>query len=197
MYSACGLAEINISTILNFQLTSRFTADTVMNCIYGLQANDSIHSNLVEWFSPSLSKNIVNAILSTFPILTCIYKPSFFPTQLTKWFYDVASDAIMYRQQNQSKRSDFLNFLLERKHVKNYSNEDIAAFAAIFLFNGFETSSMILAQCLYWIAKNEQHQIKFRTEIFKHFPHGECPTADTINEMQLLDNIVNGLVVSL
>lgn len=189
--------KINISTILNFQLTSRFTADTVMNCIYGFEANDSIHSNLVEWFSPSLGKNILNVILSTFPILTCVYKPSFFPVQLTQWFYDVASDATIYRQQNQSHRNDFLNFLLERKHVKNYSNEDVAAMAAIFLFDGFETTSMILAQSLFWLAKNVQCQMELRAEIAQHFPQTECPTADTINGMQYLDNIVNGLVVSL
>lgn len=178
-------------------MTSRFTADTVMNCIYGLEANDLLHSSLVKWFSPSLAKNIFNVILSTFPILTCVYKPSFFPAQLTQWFYDVASDATMYRHQNQSKRTDFLNFLLQRKHVKNYTNEDIAAFTAIFLFDAFETTSMILAQSLYHIAKNEQCQIKLRDEISEHYPLGECPTADTINEMQYLDNIVNGLVVSL
>lgn len=163
-----------------------------MNCIYGLEANDLIHRNLVDWFSPSLGKNILNAILSTFPIFTYVYKPSFFPSQLTQWFYDVASDATMFRNQNQSKRSDFLNFLLERKHSKNYSNKDIAELAAIFLFDGFETTSMILAQALYHIAKNPEHQSKLRAEIFDHFPNGECPTADTINELQYLDNLING-----
>lgn len=197
MYSACGwVGKLTFQQYWNFQLTSRFTADTVMNCIYGLEANDLIHSSLVKWFSPSLVKNIVNVILSTFPIFTCVYKPSFFPAQLTQWFYDVASDATMYRHQNQSNRSDFLNFLLQRKHVKNYTNDDIAAFSAIFLFDGFETTSMILAQSLYHIAKNEQYQMKLRAEIFKHYPYDECPTADTINEMQYLDNIVNGWVVS-
>ncbi|XP_055298123.1 probable cytochrome P450 28a5 isoform X2 [Sitodiplosis mosellana] len=178
-------------TIDTKDLTSRFTSDTVMNCIYGLEANDSVHRSLVEWFSPSLTTNIVNVLLSTFPILTCVYKPSFFPTQLTQWFYDVMCDATKYRHQNQSNRNDFLNFLLERKHVKNYSNEDIAEFAAIFLFDGFETSSMILAQALYHIAKNEECQMRLRAEIFNHFPNDERPTADAINEMQYLDNIVN------
>lgn len=171
-----------------------------MNCIYGFDSNDSIHSCLVEWFSPSLTKNIVNAILSTFPFLTCVYKPSFFPAQLTQWFYDTAYDAIKYRQQtnsNQSNRSDFLNFLLERKRVRNHTDNDIAAFAAIFLFDGFETTSMILAQALYHLAKNVQYQMELRLEILQYFPYGKCPTADTINEMPYLDNIVNGLYVSL
>lgn len=164
-----------------------------MNTIYGFQANVSVHGNLVKWFSPSLPKNIINAIWSTFPILNTVYKPSFFPSQLTQWFYDIAHEAIRYRLQNPTNRSDFLNFLLERKQVNNYSEKDLGAFAAIFLFNGFETTSMILTQALYYIAKHEQYQMKLRTEIVEYFR--KCPTVDTINELQYLDNIVNGMVV--
>lgn len=163
-----------------------------MNCIYGFEANESIHTKLVQWFSPSLAKNILNAVLSTFPFLTCVYKPSFFPVQLTQWFYDTMNDAVKYRHQNQLNRNDFLDFLLQRKQIKNHTNNDLAAFAATFLFDGFETSSMILAQALYHIAKNEQYQMELRAEIFKYFPDGKWPTADIINEMQYLDNIVNG-----
>lgn len=107
------------------------------------------------------------------------------------------NDAVKYRHQNQLNRNDFLDFLLQRKQVKNHTNDDLAAFAATFLFDGFETSSMILAQALYYVAKNEHHQMELRAEICKYFPDGKCPTADVINEMQYLDNIVNGLVVSL
>lgn len=137
----------------------------------------------------------MNAVLSTFPLLTCVYKPPFFPVQLTQWFYDTMNEAVKYRNQNQSNRKDFLDFLLQRKQIKNHTNDDLAAFAATFLFNGFETSSMILAQALYHVAKNEHHQMQLRAEISKYFPDGKCPTADIINEMQYLDNIVNGLVV--
>lgn len=166
-----------------------------MNCIYGFQANDLIHENLVKWFSPSLAKNIFNAISSTFPLLTILYRPSFFPSQLTQWFYDTANAAIKHRQQNPLKRNDFLNFLMENKSIKNYTNTDIGALSAIFLFDGFETTSIILAQSLYYVAKHSEHQIKLRTEISEHFPFGKCPTADTVNELQYLDNIVNGMII--
>lgn len=167
-----------------------------MNCIYGLESNDSIHRKLVGWFSPSFVKNIASVVLSTFPILTCVYKPSFFPYELTQWFYDTMNVAMNYRHQNQLNRNDFLNFLLQRKYVKNHTNDDMVAFAATFLFNGFETTSMILAQSLYHIAKNDQYQTQLRAEIFKYYPNGKYATADTINEMQYLDNIVNGLIIN-
>lgn len=179
-------------------MTSRYTADTVTNCIYGFEANDSVHSKLVEWFSPSLAKNVVNVILSTFPVLSHLYRPSFFPAQLTKWFYDTTFDAIEYRKHTQLKRCDFLNFLLELKEAKNYTDNDVAAFSAIFLFDGFETTSMILSQALFHIAKNVECQTELRAEIVEHFPtHTSIPTADSINKMPYIENIVNGLFVSL
>lgn len=167
-----------------------------MNCIYGLSANESIHGNLVRWFSPSLAKNVLNTVLSTFPILTCVYKPSFLPAQLTQWFYGIMDDAIKYRHQNHSIRNDFLNFLLERKQVKNHTDKDLAAFAATFLFDGFETSSMILAQALYHIAKSMQCQSKLRAEIIESLPTEESLTADAISKLPYLDNVVNGLLRS-
>lgn len=168
-----------------------------MDCIYGLEANNSMHSKLVQWFSPSLVKNVANALVSAFPILNYVYRPSFFPSQFTHWLYETYNTVVKYRHENQTKRKDFLHFLLERKQVKNHSDEDLAAFAAMLLFDGFETSSMILAQALYHIAKNEHCQTELRAEIFEHLPHGTCPTDDVINEMQCLDNIVNGMTVSL
>lgn len=106
-------------------------------------------------------------------------------------------DALKYRHQNQLNRNDFLNFLLDRKLVKNHTNEDLAAFAATFVFNGFETTSIILAQALYHIANNVHCQDKLRDEIFKYFPNENRPTADTISELLYLDRIVNGLFVYL
>lgn len=166
-----------------------------MNCTYGLKVDGTVHGKLVNWFSPSLAKNIGNVVLSTFPLLTGIYKPSFFPSEFTQWLYDTFNDAIAYRQQTQTHRGDFLNFLSERQQVKKHSNEDLAAFAATFLFDAFETVSIILAQALYHIAKNDHCQTELRDEILKHTSSscGACSTIDTISQMQYLDNIVNGM----
>lgn len=168
-----------------------------MDCIYGVEADHGTHRKLVEWFSPSLVKNVGNVLLSTFPMLTCVYKPSFFPSQFTHWLYNTFDDVVKYRHENQTNRSDFLSFVLERLQVKDHSKEDLAAFAAMMLFDGFETSSMVLAQALYHIAKNEHCQTELRAEISERWPHGTCLTTDTIGGMQYLNDIVNGMTVSL
>lgn len=140
-------------------------------------------------------KNIVNTILSTFPALELVYKQRFYPMQMTQWFYDIWHVAVEHRQQMQSHpHMDFLEFLLERKQIKNYSDEDLAAFASSFVFDGYETSGMMLAQALYHIARNDQCQTELRTEILKYLPYESCATIDLINEMPYLDSVVNGKV---
>lgn len=155
----------------------------------------SVHENLVHWFSPSLTKNIYNAIISTFPSLGAIWKPSFFPRELTEWLYNITDLAILHRQQNNSsnEQNDFLEYLLERKRLKNYSNADLSALAAIFFFDAFETSGMILVQAFYYVASSEQCQKRLRDEIMSSLPLEKCPTIEDIDGMQYLDNIVNGL----
>lgn len=171
-----------------------------MHCIYGLdsnafQATAPMHKNLVHWFSPSLTKNIANAILSTFPFLSSIYKPSFFPFELTKWFYETMEIAIFHRQHthdSNNRHNDFLQFLLERKSSKSYTNADLTNIAATFFFDAFETSSIMLAQALYHVANNERCQKRLRDEISMQLPFERRPTIDEIDAMPYLDNVVNG-----
>lgn len=184
-------------SIDSLQLASRFTADSIINCTYGLSATSTLHALLMEWFRPSLIKNIGRVILSTFPALESVYKQRFYPVPFTQWFYDIWDVAARQRQQMQtSSHMDILDFLLERKQIKNHSNEDLAAFASAFVFNGFETSGMMFAQALYHIARNDQCQTELRTEILKYLPNESCETIDMINEMPYLDNVVNGMYTS-
>lgn len=171
-----------------------------MHCIYGMDSNvfstnASLHKNLVNWFRPSLAKNIVNAFLSTFPFLSAIYNTSFFPFEMSKWFYDTTDAAILHHHQNDAfnQRYDFMQYLLDGKRIKNYTNRDLTAFTATFFFDAFETSSMILAQALYYVASHQECQKKLRNEISAQLSLEQCPTMDDINGMQYLDSIVNGL----
>lgn len=148
---------------------------------------------LMEWFEPSLIKNIGNVILTTFPALQSIYKQRFFPIQMTQWLYDIWNVAVQHRHQMQTNRMDFLQFLLERRQIKNHSMKDLAAFASAFVFDGYETSGIMLAQALYHLARNDRCQMELRNEIIKYLPYETCATIDMINEMPYLDNVVNGM----
>lgn len=170
-----------------------------MSCIYGLEGNAfnavSDHADLVEWFSPTIWNNAINAILSTFPVLSNIYKPSFFPYALTKWFYEIFDTAASYRQQFNQKPTDFLTFILACQSNSDYSNKESAAFASMFFFDAFETTSIMLAQALYHLADNVDCQRKLRNEIDAFLSSMDDGSSNIMEKMPYLDNVVHGKIV--
>lgn len=172
-----------------------------MNCIYGLEGNAfeqfSRHGDLVRWFSPSIAKNALKAVLSTFPLFERVYKPSFFPRVLSKWFYETFDAAAAYRKRSHSTQNDFLAFILSSQPDNGYSSADLAAHASMFFFDAFETTSIILAQALYHLANNADAQQTLRNEIADRSPSMARCSADDVQRMSYLDNVINGASVIL
>lgn len=140
-------------------------------------------------FGPSIKHNVINAVLATFPFIKKIYQQSFFPSELTEWFYGITDHAIELRSVGSSvERHDLLNFLMELRQSTDYSDAKIAAFAAIFFFDAYETTSTVLVQVLYQLAKNPRCQDKLRDEI-KHLKE---ITWSAVNDSEYLDSVVNG-----
>lgn len=181
---------------LRFQLINRYTADGIINCIYGLECNafaekSEVHSMLMRNFSPSIKRNVINAVLTTFPFIEKLYQQSFIPSELNRWFYDIMAHAIELRSIDSSvQRKDLLNFLFELRQTTGYTDDAIAAFAAIFFFDGYETTSTVLVQVLYHLAMNQRCQDKLRDEI-KNWK--EITPSDNVNDLEYLDSVVNGM----
>lgn len=141
-------------------------------------------------FGPSIKRNVINAVLATFPFIEKIYQQSFFPSELTEWFYGITDRAIELRSVGSAvERHDLLNFLMELRQSTDYSDEKIAAFAAMFFFDAYETTSTVLVQVLYQLAKNPRCQDKLRDEI-KHLKE---ITWSAVNDSEYLDSVLNGM----
>lgn len=131
----------------------------------------------------------MNAVLATFPVIENIYQQSFFPPELTEWFYDIMVHAIEMRSTGSSiQRNDLLNFLMGLRQAADYSEEKIAALAATFFFDGYETTSTVLVQVLYHLAKNQRCQVELREEI----KNMNGITWADVNDLEYLDRVVNG-----
>lgn len=175
-------------------MINRYTADATINYIYGLEsdafADDSeLHSVLVRTFSPSLKRNVINAVHLTFPFIDHIYQQSFFPRELTEWLYGIMAHAIKIRSTDAlNQRQDLLNFLLELGQANAYTDEKIAALAAVFFFDAYETTSTVLVQVLYQLANNIECQDKLRRTVagMKEITWME------LNDLEYLDSVVNG-----
>lgn len=140
-------------------------------------------------FSPSLKRNVINAVLATFPFIEKMYRQSFFPPELTEWFYGIMAQAIELRSMGSSvQRNDLLSFLMDLKQSTNYSDKKMAALAAIFFFDAYETTSTVMVQVLYHLAKNQRCQDELRQEI----ANLKELTWSNVEDLKYLDRIVNG-----
>lgn len=81
----------------------------------------------------------------------------------------------------------------ELKKTSNYpfTDEDVAAHAAGFLGDGYETSSIVMSFILYHLADNPEAQTKLREEINKNFDADGIPY-DVILNMPYLEAVYNG-----
>lgn len=146
---------------------------------------------LMRNFSPSFKRNVINAVLNTFPFIEKVYQQSFIPSELNRWFYDIMAHAIDLRSIGSSaQRHDLLNFLFELRQSTSYTDDRIVAFAAIFFFDGYETTSTVLVQVLYHLAMNQRCQDKLRDEI-KNWK--EMTSPDNVNDLEYLESVVNGM----
>lgn len=165
----------------------------VCNILFGLDAKSfDDYSDFVEngirMFNSTAYDDVLSVIYSIFPYLRKLLPRSFVSTEFTNWFIELYTLAVRLRQENNIKRDDFLNFLLELKNRKNTPTNLLHAHAFTFFLEGFETSSYMLGNALNLLAENKDCQQKLRDEIKSH----ENISFEELNHMPYLDAVLNG-----
>ncbi|KAI5737138.1 hypothetical protein M8J76_010374 [Diaphorina citri] len=104
----------------------------------------------------------------------------------------VVHQNVSYREQNNIKRNDFINIMMELKKTDpDITEELITAQCFLFFLAGFDTSSTVLTFSLYELAKNKSIQSKLRNEINDtKAKYGGELTYESYNEMPLLDKVI-------
>lgn len=182
------------------QITSRFTADVVFNCIYGIEANclDNQHSPILQvarsLFRPSPLKLLYITLKSVFPYLFRMYDLPFVTKDITEFFVNLTDKAMGIRKANGIQRDDYLNFLLQMQKRKHLDLDDMTAHTITFFLDGYETSSIVLSHALYQLAKCVDVQTRLRDEINAY--GGEIDY-ETVTDMQYLDQVLNGKQASI
>lgn len=152
---------------------------------------------------------IRSIIWSIFPLLNKISPNRSVSAEFNDWFIALYVMAVKLRVENNIKRDDYLNFLMELQKKKNSSVTLSAASiislitltkfeirsihvflldAFTFFLDGFETTSYMLGNAINELAKNKECQEKLRSEVksFKYIGF------DDFNQMPYLDAVVNG-----
>ncbi|CAO1409887.1 unnamed protein product [Diamesa tonsa] len=189
------LSKNNEESFDSREVSAKFTTDVVSSCIFGADAESftkedpeirAVGRKLME---PSGTLIVMMLITSAIPILKKVTKLRFVSQEVQDFFVNLMKQAITYRKENNVKREDFLDHLIELKNKKNISDLDMAAHTVSFFTDGFETSSLAICHTLYELGKNKTVQDKLRQEITKCVDKNGEISFETLNDMPYLDQV--------
>nr|ALX81394.1 cytochrome P450 [Liposcelis entomophila] len=198
------------------EMMGRYTTDVIASCAFGIEVS-SLKNPDSEFrkMSKALNTRTVIEILGMwltfiFPQAIRILRLHMIPKQVTKFFMAVVKDTMEYREKNDVKRNDFFQLLIQLKNkgfvedadadadigmddrnTYDFTMEQAAAQAFVFLVAGFETSSSTMQFALYEVALKPELQAKLQKEVdavVKKY-NGQL-TYEGIQEMTLLDQTV-------
>ncbi|XP_031353127.1 probable cytochrome P450 6a13 [Photinus pyralis] len=192
---------VNKETIDIGDVFSRFTADVITSCAFGLECNNfkgddtkfrAHGKNILAPRSKATTLQVLFA--AALPKLANKLGIIFIPKESSAFFFDVVKDTIKYRRENGVQRKDMLQILMElqESNVNALTIQEIAAQALMFFLAGFETSSSTMKFCLYELATNADIQEKVRDEINQVLKqHGGKLTYNAITEMKYMAQVID------
>lgn len=191
-------------------LCNRYIADIIGNVAFGLdcQGLKSDDSKLLEAsykiFHLSGLESLRFLFLNSFPEFGRKFNMRLIDPSVSSFFIQTTKDAIKYRKNNNIKREDFLNSLINLMETgtidgesiendKKLSFNQIVAEAFLFFFAGFETSSTTMSLALFEIAANPKVQRKLRDEIQSVAKKNDGKILyESIADMTYLSQVLNG-----
>lgn len=193
---------------------ARFTTDVIGTCAFGIECN-SLQDPDAEFrkkgksiFMEPRHGPLVQFFLITNPKLARKLHCKLLPDHVTEFFLNIIKQTVNYRLENNIKRNDFMDLIIELK-AKNEETvkaskgidlshgltiEQMAAQTFVFFVAGFETSSTTMSFCLYELSRNLDIQEKLRREILDTIEQAQGElTYEGMNSMKYLEQVVAGM----
>ncbi|XP_065366573.1 probable cytochrome P450 6a21 [Calliphora vicina] len=189
-------------------IVSRYTTDVIGTCAFGLECNSltdpqaKFHVMSKRALLENHLGNFGVAFRFSFPKLAKRLRMRDTVHEIEDFFMGIVKDTVKYREDNQVKRNDFMNLLLELKNNKvmkteggedftNLSLKEVAAQAFIFLVAGSDTSSTTMSFALYELALNQDIQEKARQEVNRVLElHNQEFSYECMSELKYLEQII-------
>lgn len=143
------------------ELCAKFTTDVVSNAIFGIDAQSFIKENaeIRERGRQLMATNawfmVKMFLVAAIPFLKKVFSVRFVSIDNEKFFIDLMKQALKYRKENNVQREDFLDFLIQLRKKKELQEIDMASHTISFFTDGFDTSSVAIAQVLYEVRNND------------------------------------------
>ncbi|XP_037947256.1 probable cytochrome P450 6a17 [Teleopsis dalmanni] len=189
-------------------LLGRYTADVIGSCAFGLECN-SLRDPTAEFcvmgkrfFTDPRHSDIVDAFIHNFPNAARKLRMRVINQDVHNFYMRIVKETIAQREQNNIKRNDFMDMLIELKNTESLKDdngveiggltvEEVAAQAFVFFIAGFETSSTTMGFALYELAQHQDIQANLRNEIKEVFDkHKNEFTYQCMKDMEYLHQVI-------
>lgn len=178
-------------------LGARFSLSMVLNNIFNAEEdcfgdrNDPEILNIIHTFASSSQPSFMWKLLSTlYPFLNNFGKISFAANHQINSYIAMMRRAVETREKNPIHHGDFLDYLMKLRKKKNLSIDNLSSYAIA--FDGFDTTSSVISNALYEIAKNREVQIKLRDELKRSMPTEQDYTYENVVNHEYLDQVWYG-----
>lgn len=118
------------------------------------------------------------------------------PSGVDHWLRSIIRQVVKQRDEKQERRSDFLQAVIDmrdRKGTKIFDEVAIVGHSLSFLTDGYETSSGLMAYCLYQLAVNPHIQRKVQEEVDAALLENDgVLTEESVKNLRYTENVING-----
>ncbi|XP_034652027.1 probable cytochrome P450 6a20 [Drosophila subobscura] len=184
---------------------SRFTADVIGSCAFGLECNSlrNPDAEFVTMGSAAIKERRYGKTVDLFifgaPKLAAKLRMKATVQKVEDFYMKIIGETVDYRIKNNVKRNDFMDMLIDMKKQYDGGNKqdgitfnELAAQAFIFFLAGFETSSTAMGFALHELAVHQDIQDKLRKEIDAVMAkHNGKLSYDSMRELTYLDKVID------
>ena len=134
---------------------TRYTIEVVFAAAFGIEGGcfTSDGSEIMRMakglfkFSPTFKLYL--KMSSLFASVSRMFDIPMVQKEVNDFFINLMRNAIIYRRNNNIQQHDFLDVLLNLEDNKNHDILSLTAYGVSLVFDGFDTSSIIMVNCLY------------------------------------------------
>ncbi|XP_069889707.1 cytochrome P450 3A9-like [Dipodomys merriami] len=183
-----------------------YSLDVITGTSFGVNI-DSLNNSqdvFVEKVKRLLKFSFFDPVLfsvALFPFLTPVYEAlniSVFPKDVTDFLRTSVERMKESRLKDKAKhRVDLLQLMINSQNSKDMESQkglsdlELAAQSIIFIFAGYETTSLTLSFAMYLLALHPDVQKKLQEEVDRTLPNKAPITYDAMLEMEYVDMVVN------
>ncbi|XP_016995868.2 probable cytochrome P450 309a1 [Drosophila takahashii] len=181
-------------------LSYRFTADTMADFIWGIDAGSlsgkigeigAFQKTSTEWTVHAFSSMIRFNKSLVAPFVRKMFSMRFFTKAAEAFFLQITQDAVKLRQGGAAEgRTDYLSHLIQLQQRGN-SIHDTVGHALTVHLDGYETSGALLYHMLYSLSEHREEQEKLRSEILDALASDGNISYEKLNALPYLDQCLN------